>query len=68
MRRKRGGKGYGKKGMEAVIEWLKSKGGCEWIMVGYNPENTAAENLYKSVGFADKGIAPWGETLSCLHV
>lgn len=62
------GRGYGKKGMQAVIDWLKSKEGCELVMVGYNPENTAAENLYKSSGFADKGIAPWGEKLSGLHI
>ncbi|WP_053366695.1 GNAT family N-acetyltransferase [Bacillus sp. FJAT-27245] len=62
------GRGYGKKAMEALIEWLKIKEGCKLIMVGYNPDNVAAEKLYRSAGFKDRGLAPWGEKLSGLHV
>ncbi|WP_316571292.1 GNAT family N-acetyltransferase [Neobacillus sp. YIM B06451] len=62
------GRGYGRKGLKVVVEWLQSKEGCRLIMVGYNPENVAAEKLYKSAGFEDKGLAPWGEKLSGLLV
>ncbi|WP_409270207.1 GNAT family N-acetyltransferase [Neobacillus sp. SCS-31] len=62
------GRGYGKIGLKAVVDWLKGKDGCRLIMVGYNPENVAAEKLYKSAGFEDKGLAPWGEKLSGLRV
>ncbi|OCA90680.1 hypothetical protein A8F94_02040 [Bacillus sp. FJAT-27225] len=62
------GKGYGKKGLETLVNMLKEKEGCHKIMVGFHPENTVAQKLYNAAGFVDEGIAPWGEKLACLHV
>ena len=62
------GRGYGKKGLKALLERLKEKEGCQKIMVGFHPRNTVAQKLYNSVGFVDEGIAPWGEKLACFKV
>ncbi|WP_158587472.1 hypothetical protein [Neobacillus notoginsengisoli] len=51
-----------------MVDRLKQKEGCKLIMVCYHPENSAAEALYKSAGFKDRGMAPWGEKLSGLSV
>lgn len=62
------GKGYGKHAIKEVLTNLMKKPDCQLIMVGYHQENTPVHNLYKSVGFADKGIAPWGEQLAGYEV
>ncbi|WP_231688138.1 GNAT family N-acetyltransferase [Bacillus sp. FJAT-18017] len=56
------GRGYGKKGLAALLEGLKEKEGCQKIMVGFHPRNTVAQKLYNSAGFVDEGVAPWGES------
>lgn len=62
------GRGYGKRGLLALLDRLKEKEGSKLIMVGYHPENLAAERLYYSVGFQDRGMAPWGEKLAGFSV
>ncbi|QOR68878.1 GNAT family N-acetyltransferase [Cytobacillus suaedae] len=65
---KQQGKGYGKHAIKEVLANLMKKPDCQLIMVGYHQENMPVHHLYKSVGFVDKGIAPWGEQLAGYEV
>ncbi|HSK71952.1 MAG TPA: GNAT family N-acetyltransferase [Pyrinomonadaceae bacterium] len=49
------GKGYGRAATLAVIEKLKQNENCDEIYLSFAPENTVAENLYKSIGFERTG-------------
>jgi diamine N-acetyltransferase len=49
------GMGYGKKGSNKLIEFLKDKHGCTEIFLDVSPENKAAIRMYESVGFKDTG-------------
>jgi len=61
------GKGYGREGMRQVIERLKALPGCDKIFISYEPENSAAEKLYESMGFAKTGRIEHNEIVSCLN-
>ncbi|UNK16946.1 GNAT family N-acetyltransferase [Paenibacillus sp. N3/727] len=59
------GKGYGKAAMNLLIQQIEEADNrTEVIMIGYNPDNEGARRLYKSVGFEEMGLAPWGEELA----
>jgi diamine N-acetyltransferase len=49
------GKGYGKAATLEVICRLSEIEGCREIYLSFVPENTGAEKLYSSVGFARTG-------------
>lgn len=49
------GEGFGKAATLAVIEELKKTDDCKEVYLSFVPENTNAENLYKSVGFERTG-------------
>ena len=49
------GKGYGKRGLQELIAYMKAEYHCEKIYLDVSPENQAAINLYKSAGFVDTG-------------
>ncbi|PWW31798.1 diamine N-acetyltransferase [Cytobacillus oceanisediminis] len=57
-------KGYGKQALIQAAAMISNNPGCQEIYVGYHQDNIAADRLYKSTGFTDKGIAPWGERLA----
>lgn len=62
------GKGYGRAGMEALIELLEEKPGCDEIYISWVPENIAAENLYESLGFVKTGEIDDGEIIARLEL
>ncbi|MFU1797733.1 GNAT family N-acetyltransferase [Paenibacillus azoreducens] len=62
------GKGYGKAGLAAVLQHQKSQTGCTKIRISHVPDNTAANRLYKSFGFAETGEVIGGETVLDLIV
>jgi diamine N-acetyltransferase len=51
------GRGLGRKAMEAALHYLKTfpcgRADCCWL--SYEPENTAARSLYRSMGFVENG-------------
>ena len=49
------GKGYGKLGLQKVIEMLVEKYGTKQIFLTVEPENIVAINMYKKAGFCDTG-------------
>lgn len=51
------GRGYGKKGMDAVLAYLRTRpcGDAAWCWLSYEPENTAAKALYARCGFYETG-------------
>lgn len=62
------GRGLGRKAMEAALAYLKTfpcgKADCCWL--SYEPENTAARALYRSMGFIENGEVCGGETVAVL--
>ncbi|MCE7741328.1 MAG: GNAT family N-acetyltransferase [Candidatus Heimdallarchaeota archaeon] len=49
------GKGLGKKGSQKLVSFLQEKHNCSKIFLDVDPENKAAINLYKSLGFKETG-------------
>ncbi|QIK70510.1 GNAT family N-acetyltransferase [Erysipelothrix sp. HDW6C] len=51
------GKGYGRAGIEAVLEFIKSApvGEAKACWLSYEPENSVAQKLYASFGFEETG-------------
>ena len=45
------GKGFGKKAMEKLIEFMSSSN-CKRLMIGHRPDNHIAGELYESLGFS----------------
>ena len=62
------GKGYGRAAMEAVIEMMAERVGCEEIMTSFNPANTVALGLYTSLGFQPTGEIEDDEPLLLLRL
>jgi len=54
-------RGYGKKALLQLIEIIRTLPDAPELNVGYDLENHVAANLYKSVGFIEGDLAPWGE-------
>lgn len=60
------GKGYGKAGMNKIIQQTKAEGKYDYLRLSYVPQNEVAKKLYASVGFVEEGIKEeWGEMLAC---
>ncbi|CAM4083653.1 spermidine acetyltransferase [Bacillus manliponensis] len=57
-------KGYGRAAISQVIELLKAKEDCHKVLIGYEPANSEAENLYTSLGFRKNGMILFGETIA----
>ncbi|GAA4843023.1 GNAT family N-acetyltransferase [Paenibacillus vulneris] len=54
--KKHQGKGYGRAALLRAIELIRSLPDCSPdIKISYNPDNTAAEKLYESLGFRKTG-------------
>jgi diamine N-acetyltransferase len=49
------GKGYGLTAMEAILDHLATQPGYKEAALSYEPENTIARRLYKSLGFVETG-------------
>jgi GNAT superfamily N-acetyltransferase len=64
------GKGYGTSALEKVVEDIKkeNEAGIPYIMIGYEPANQVAKEVYKKAGFEETEIASWGEQLAKLKL
>lgn len=55
--------GYGRKGMELVIDKIKSETDAQGLVISYLPDNHVAARLYERLGFVDEGLTIEGEIL-----
>jgi len=62
------GRGYGRATMMEVIRILRAMPGCRLIRTSYEPTNTVAETLYKSLGFRRTGEIDEGEVVTALEI
>ena len=62
------GKGYGRAAMQEVIKMIVAQPDCDEIYVSYEPENSVAAKLYKSLGFIDEGKMIEDEVLGRLPI
>ena len=64
------GRGYGKEGMKAVLNYIKGFpfGEASVVKLSYELENQVARSLYKSVGFIETGIIDDGEMIAKLNL
>ena len=62
------GKGYGKKGMEACLRYLRTYPcvDAKYCWLSYEPENVVAKKLYDAFGFQETGDVVGGEVVSLL--
>ena len=60
-------KGYGRKALELGIAFLQEWYGVSEIYTGVTPGNTAAKNLYLSMGFRETGLVENNMEELCLR-
>ena len=60
------GHGYGAKGMEAVLSYIRTFpcGKANWCWLSYEPENEAARALYAKFGFVENGETDGDEVVA----
>jgi len=62
------GKGYGRFGMEKLLEIFRADKRIRAVGISYEPENEGARKLYASLGFVEPGEMIEGETLAVLKL
>lgn len=61
-------RGYGRAALQALITHMRTLPDITAINIGYEEANTVAAALYRSFGFIESGIAPWGEQTAILDL
>lgn len=62
------GKGYGRFGMEKMLELFRSEERIQVVGISYEPENESARKLYASLGFKETGKMIEGEVEAVLRL
>ena len=62
------GQGYGKFGMEWMLELFRADDRIKEVSISYEPENEGARKLYASLGFAETGEIVDDETVAVLKL
>jgi diamine N-acetyltransferase len=62
------GRGYGRFGMEKMLEVFRADDRIKIVGISYEPENEGARKLYASLGFVEPGEMIAGETLAVLKL
>ncbi len=62
------GKGYGRFGMEKMLELFRADERIQEVGISYEPENEAARKLYASLGFEETGEMVGDEVLAVLQL
>ncbi|WKZ38199.1 MAG: GNAT family N-acetyltransferase [Anaerolineales bacterium] len=62
------GRGYGRFGMEAMLEIFRADGRIKAVGISYEPENEGARTLYASLGFVETGEVVEGEAVAILRL
>lgn len=60
--------GYGKFGMNWILDHFRSDDRIKRIGISYEPENEVARNLYASLGFVETGEIDHGEAVAELQI
>ena len=62
------GKGYGKFGMQTMLDIFRQDERIHSVGISYEPENEAARNLYAGLGFVETGQMIGDETLAVYKI
>lgn len=62
------GKGYGRFGMERMLEIFRAEDHIKAVGISYEPENEAARKLYARLGFEETGEVVGGEVVAVLQL
>ena len=62
------GKGYGKFGMNWILDHFRSDDRIQRISISYEPSNEVARKLYTSLGFVETGEIDHGEVIAELQI
>lgn len=62
------GKGYGRFGMQKMLEIFRADARIHAVGISYEPENEVARKLYASLGFVETGEILDGETVAVLQL
>lgn len=64
------GRGYGKKAMKLILEFIAGEpcGPADYCWLSYEPENSAAQRLYASFGFQETGEWDGDEVIAGLRL
>ena len=62
------GRGYGRFGMEKMLEIFRANGQIRSVGISYEPENELARKLYVSLGFEETGAMVGDEVLAVLQL
>ena len=62
------GKGYGRFGMQKMIEMFRANERIKEVGISYEPENEAARKLYAGLGFVETGRMLDGEVEAVLKL
>ncbi|MCA1633831.1 MAG: GNAT family N-acetyltransferase [Acidobacteria bacterium] len=62
------GRGYGRAAMIELLKLIRENECCEEVTLTVNPDNTNAQNLYRSLGFEDTGKLHLGELVYTLRL
>jgi diamine N-acetyltransferase len=62
------GRGYGRFGMQKMLEIFQAEPRVKVVGISYEPENEIARRLYASFGFEETGEMWQGETLALLRL
>ena len=62
------GKGYGRLGMEKMLEIFRADERIKAVGISYEPENDAARKLYASLGFIETGRILFDEVEAVLNL
>ena len=65
---KQQGKGYGRFGMEKMLEIFRTEERINVVGISYEPENETARKLYASLGFEETGERVGEEVLAVLQL
>ena len=62
------GKGYGRFGMQKMLETFRPDSRIHNVGISYEPDNEVARKLYASLGFVETGEMNEGEVVAVLHL
>jgi diamine N-acetyltransferase len=62
------GRGYGKAALQAVLAEIRMLNHVRQISICYEPENSAARQLYAKAGFVEEGLDEDGEMIAHLNL
>jgi diamine N-acetyltransferase len=62
------GRGYGRFGMETILETFRANEFIKVVGISYEPENEGARKLYASLGFVETGEIVDGEVVAVLKL